>query len=288
MKIAVTGCSWSCRDLDLPDIEFGQLVSDYYNSEYVNIAKPACSNAGIAMQIDYICNGGIGEKPDLVIINATTVTRSELKLLNDKRFDASKSWDNVAYNMLFGEKFRDEHAPGYNKGYDPTIVVDSFATIFGEDLTKKLGDGHFHDRYVDAFTPKSYEIYKQWFLYFFDADIERYKQQLILMGAMYKLTANGIPFIFCPNTFDWGEDLFLSSKKKETQEYPISPVEWTALPAENLLYSGIAESLYLAEDVYGSWDKSPGHYSDNHLPVECHMDFAQKVITHINRYNLAK
>jgi len=162
MKIAVTGCSWSCRDLDLPDIEFGQLVSDYYNSEYVNIAKPACSNAGIAMQIDYICNGGIGEKPDLVIINATTVTRSELKLLNDKRFDPSKSWDNVAYNMLFSEKFRDEHAPGYNKGYDPTIVVDSFATIFGEDLTKKLGEGHFHDRYVDAFTPNGDGVNDFW------------------------------------------------------------------------------------------------------------------------------
>ena len=114
------GCSWSCQDIGIPDIEFGKLIPDYYNAEYINLAKPACSNSGIAMQVDYIIDQDI--KPDLVIINATTVTRTELKLLNNKRFNPSKSWDNVDYNMLQGEKFRDEHAPGYGKGYDPTIT----------------------------------------------------------------------------------------------------------------------------------------------------------------------
>ena len=85
MKIAVCGCSWSCRDIGIPDIEFGKLIPDYYNAEYINLAKPACSNSGIAMQVDYIIDQDI--KPDLVIINATTVTRTELKLLNNKRFN---------------------------------------------------------------------------------------------------------------------------------------------------------------------------------------------------------
>ena len=155
----------------MPDIEFGKLFSDYYNAEYINLAKPACSNPGIAMQIDYIIDQDI--KPDLVIINATTVTRTELKLLNDKRFDPTKSWDNVDYNMLQGEKFRDEHAPGYGKGYDPTITIDSLSTIFGEDLNKTFGEGFFHKRYKDVFSKNSYEAFKKWFLYFFDASKKR-------------------------------------------------------------------------------------------------------------------
>ena len=286
MKIAVCGCSWSCRDINMPDIEFGKLISDYYNAEYINLAKPACSNSGIAMQVDYLIDQDI--KPDLVIINATTVTRTELKLLNDKRFDPTKSWDNVDYNMLQGEKFRDEHAPGYGKGYDPTITIDSLSTIFGEDLNKKFGEGYFHERYKDVFSENSYEAFKKWFLYFFDADLERYKQHLILLGVCLKLQNNAIKFIFCPNTFDWAEDTFIDKQKAHT-EYPDNPTPWLKyLKEENVLNSGISESLHLADEIYGSWDNSPGINCDNHLPVESHMDFCFKVISHINQHNMAK
>lgn len=287
MKIAVCGCSWSSRDIAYPDLEFGKLIADYYDAEYINLAKPACSNPGIALQIDYILDGKMGSLPDLVIINGTTVTRAELKLNSKRRFDPKDSWDNVAFNMLLGEKFRDEHAPGYGKGYDPSIVVDSYSTIFGEDMTKKLGEGHFHPRYEDAFTPASYEAFKKWFLYFFDADLERYKQQLILFGSFLKLKKKGVKFIFCPNTFDWAEDLYLQKDKPST-ENPEKAVTWETLENDELLYSGIAESLHLADEIYGSWDKSPGTAIDNHMPMECHMDFTYKVISHINQHDLAK
>jgi len=287
MKLAVVGCSWSSRDIEYSDIEFGQLVADYYDAEYINMGKPACSNPGIALQIDYLLDGKMGSLPDLVIINATTVTRTELKLNSKRRFDPKASWDNVQFDMLFGEKFRDIHAPGYGKGYDPSIVVDSFSTIFGEDMQKSFGEGYFHPRYEDAFTQKSYEAMKKWFLYFFDADLERYKQQMILLGSCLKLKKKGVKFIFCPNTFDWAEDLYLQKDKPST-ENPEKAVTWEVLQADELLYSGIAESLWLEDEVYGSHEKSPGQWIDNHLPVECHMDFTYKVISHINRHNLAK
>lgn len=286
MKIAVCGCSWSCRDINLPDIEFGKLISDYYDAEYINLAKPACSNLGIAMQIDYLIDQDI--KPDLVIINATTVTRTELKLMNNKRFDPAKSWNNVEFNMIKGEKFRDIHAPGYGKGYDPTIVIDSLSTIFGEDLNVKFGEAFFHERYQDVFSDSSYEAFKKWFLYFFDADLERYKQQMILLGACLKLQKNAIKFVFCPNTFDWAEDTFIDRKKKHT-EFPKDATPWeNSLNEENYLKSGASESLVIQDELYGNWEDSPGAESDNHLSVECHMDFAQKVIKHINQHNLHK
>jgi hypothetical protein len=238
------------------------------------------------MQIDYIIDQDI--KPDLVIINATTVTRAELKLQNGKRFDPSKSWDNVDYNMLQGEKFKDEDAPGYGKGYDPTIVIDSLSTIFGEDLNKKFGEGHFHERYADVFSDSSYEAFKKWFLYFFDADLERYKQHLVLLGACLKLQNNAIKFVFCPNTFDWAEDIFMHNAKKNT-EFPHDATPWeNYLKEENYLDSGISESLYIADKIYGSWQESPGNWCDNHLSVESHMDYSFKVISHINKYNMAK
>lgn len=286
MKLAVCGCSWSCRDISLPDIEFGKLISDYYNAEYINLAKPACSNLGIAMQIDYLIDQDI--KPDLVIINATTVTRTELKLMNNKRFDPAKSWDNVEFNMIKGEKFRDIHAPGYGKGYDPTIVIDSLSTIFGEDLNVKFGEAFFHERYQDVFSDSSYEAFKKWFLYFFDADLERYKQQMILLGACLKLQKNAIKFIFCPNTFDWAEDTFIDKQKKDT-EFPKDATPWeNSFNEENYLDTGISESLSIIDEIYGNWEDSPGAWSDNHMSVECHMDYAQKVINHINQYELDK
>ena len=44
----------------------------------------------------------------------------------------------------------------------------------------------------------------------------------------------------------------------------------------------------IADEIYGSWDNSPGMHCDNHLSVESHMDFSFKVISHINKYNMAK
>ena len=38
MLLVVCGCSWSCRDPQYPDIEFGQKVADHFNYEYKNIA----------------------------------------------------------------------------------------------------------------------------------------------------------------------------------------------------------------------------------------------------------
>jgi len=67
MKIAVCGCSWSCRDKEYPDTEFGNLIASYYNADYINLAKPACSNFGIALQIQYILDNL--KDVDLVIRN---------------------------------------------------------------------------------------------------------------------------------------------------------------------------------------------------------------------------
>ncbi len=53
MKLAVCGCSWSSVDSEHKGIEFGSLISSHLNAEYYNLAKPGCSNFGIALQVDY-------------------------------------------------------------------------------------------------------------------------------------------------------------------------------------------------------------------------------------------
>ena len=67
MKLAVCGCSWSSVDQEHKGIEFGSLISSHLNAEYINLAKPGCSNFGIALQVDYALKH---YDPDVFIINA--------------------------------------------------------------------------------------------------------------------------------------------------------------------------------------------------------------------------
>ena len=81
MKLAVCGCSWSSRDANHPNHEFGQFIADYFDAEYHNLAVPACTNFGIRLQLDHAIDV---LNADFVIINATTPTRIDFKINNKK------------------------------------------------------------------------------------------------------------------------------------------------------------------------------------------------------------
>lgn len=290
MKIAVCGCSWSCRDKEYPDIEFGNLIASYYNADYINLAKPACSNFGIALQIQYILDNL--KDVDLVVINATTVTRTELKYKNRKRYMSAKGWDNVDMNMAPGEKFRDEDHPSFEKGtYDPTILIDSFGTMFIDcPESGKLEDHNLYERYKDIMDQKAFDALKKYIIYWFNPDIERHKQSLILQNLLFKLQKRGINFVFSPNTFEWAEgyDEIVDDEGGITMPLVRDAYLRWELDDKNLFNGGIADYLNVTEEVYGNWDSSYGAWCDNHLTHEAHVQYAREIIKHINKYELHK
>jgi len=273
MKLAVCGCSWSCIDPQHPDIEFGHHISKQLNAEYYNLAKPGCSNFGIALQIDYALKH---YNPDVFVINATTVTREEFKLKDSNRYNPQLGWDNVDYNHVTIEKYRDIHAPGFSKEYDPTIMIDSYGSIFNEDLSKSLEDNNILPRYEKVFDSNTFETLKKYFLHFYNADIQRHKQQMMLTYALYKLQINNKKFVFSPNTFDWAEGYDMVNPDVYSQ----SETEWD-IPQHSLQRKGIADYLEVCDELWGSWEKSPGPEYDHHLPLEAHQQYSESLIHYL-------
>ena len=267
MKLAVCGCSWSSVDQEHKGIEFGSLISSHLNAEYINLAKPGCSNFGIALQVDYALKH---YDPDVFIINATTVTREEFRLKDSPRYDPNKGWDNVDFNHVMIEKLRDEHAPGFGKEYSPSIMIDSFGSIFNEKLDRALADNNIVQRYERVFTNNSFEALKKHFLYIYDADVQRHKQQMILTYALQKLQLRGKKIVFSPNTFDWAEGYDMVSR----DPYAVEATQWD-IPKEILQMKGIADYLSVCDDLWGSWVDSPGTLYDHHLPLEAHQAYAE-------------
>lgn len=259
MKLAVCGCSWSSRDPNYPNHEFGQFIADYYDAEYYNLALPACTNFGIRLQIDHAIDN---LNADFVIINATTPTRIDFKINNSERYTHEKGWDNI----------------------DKTLLTDSLGSVFQDDLDTSFDENHIQKRLSKVMNKDTHALLKQYFLHFYDPDIERHKQYFILQNGLDKLLKNNINFIFSPNTFEWAEGMSMSNS---LLEYNTEPFKWQ-IPSENLLEKGIAEYLNVCDDVYGNWENSPGVKYSHHLPIESHMAFSVDAITHIKQNILDK
>lgn len=259
MRLAVCGCSWSSRDPRIPKHEFGQFIADYYDAIYNNLALPAATNFGIRLQIDYAIDV---LKADFVIVNATTPTRIDFKINNSDRYIHQNGFKNI------------------NK----TLLMDSIGSVFQDDLDTSFDDNHIQERLSKVMNKDTHAILKQYFLHFFDPDIERHKQFYILQGGLNRLIENKIEFVFSPNTFEWAEGMSMSNS---LLEYNLEPFKWQ-IPDKNLLETGIAEYLNVCDDVYGNWEDSPGPNYIHHLPIESHMSFALDSINHIKRNNLDK
>jgi|TARA_B110000858_G_scaffold197569_1_gene259706 hypothetical protein len=274
LKLAVCGCSWSSRDKIHPNIEFGQFIADYFDAEYHNLAIEGMSNFGIRLQIDYAIDV---LKADFVIINATTATRVDLKLPSDEY----QIVDAIAKPI--GEFQRYDHRQGWDN-IDKTFIADSLGSIFDEDLDKSFNNNHRVTHLSKVFNEKNHTVFKQHFLNFYDSDIERHKQYYILQSGLDRLTKTNTQFVFSPNTFEWAEGMTMSNS---LLEYSLEPFKWD-IPDENILNPGISETLHTCDNVYGSWENSPGTEMSNHLPIESHIEYGQQVIKHIKANKLDK
>jgi|TARA_A100001015_G_scaffold318693_1_gene439336 hypothetical protein len=254
MKLAVCGCSWSSRDPNLPNHEFGQFIADYYDADYTNLAIPACTNFGIRLQIDHAIDV---LDADFVIINATTPTRIDFKINNSDRYTHQKGWENI----------------------DKTLLTDSLGSVFQDDLDTSFDENHIQERLSKVMNKDTHAILKQYFLHFYDPDIERHKQYYILQNGLDKLLKTNTKFIFSPNTFEWAEGMSMSNS---LLEYNAEPFEWQ-IPQANYMQKGIAEYLKVCDELYGSWENSPGVNTCNHLPIESHIEFSKYAINLINK-----
>lgn len=266
-KIAVCGCSWSTRDPNHPGIEFGQLVADHYNLDYKNFALPGVSNFVITLQIyqairDY--------DPDIFLINATTATRVELPVLNGERYNHKNLLSNL------------------NK----SVHSNSIGSIFDEQIDLKLTDNPFYNGAAEdslnfSFNEQNHRVFRDYFLHFYDADVEKHKDFYTLQCALYKLKTLNKTVIFSPNTFEWAEAYDTKPDITSDDCFDIDNSHlWDLRPSE-YVFGGIAEYLHIDTALYGEQlIGSPGNDMSHHLSGEAHKGYYKQLVDHIDQHSL--
>lgn len=254
--VIICGCSWSTRDENHPNIEFGHLISEELGMDYINLAKDACTNFGIRLQIDYALKK---YNPSLIIINATSPVRTELSI-DKQRYKLDDGWENFIGNK-------------------PTSLVESYHGVFNYDLKHNFSVNELKNKLENVFDEHTHDIYKDWFVHFYNVDIEMHKQFYILQSGIYKLINSGVPFLFSPNTFDFAEGVEMLGDDNIIQR---NKFEWD-IPTENFQIDGIAETLQHCIKIYGSWENSPGPKYSHHLPPESHKEYFKRTINQIKR-----
>lgn len=266
-KLAVCGCSWSTRDSNHPGIEFGQLIADHYNLEYKNFALAGVSNFVIALQIDQALRD---YDPDVFLINATTATRVELPVLGGTRYDHKKLLENL----------------------NTTVHSNSIGSIFDEQINLPLVDNPFYnggaeDSLSYAFNEHNHRIFRDYFIHFYDADVEKHRDFYILQCALYKLKKLNKTVIFSPNTFEWAEAYDTKPGVSNDDCFDYDNIhKWDLLP-EEYVDGGVSEYLYIDCDRYGEdLVGCPGNDMSHHLSADAQQGYYKRLVSHCDTFSI--
>ena len=202
MKLAVCGCSWSSRDPNYPDTEFGYFISNDLDWDYKNYGRVGCDNFSIRLQVDQ----AIKDKADFVIINWTTACRFSWNH-SGKAYDPKQGISHLDYDV--DEYMTNETSHPTYPANEPVIISQSLTGMINtqdidisyEELIK------WWPNLVTSMTKKQYEVFREYFSHMYDDDLEAHKQYYIMQSAVKALQDAHIPFIFAPNTFGFQQTM---------------------------------------------------------------------------------
>lgn len=279
--LVVCGCSWSSQDPEFPNDNFGSYLSEKLGYNYINLAKPGCSNFGIRLQIDYAVEN---YSPSLLVISATSPCRTELKIKNSPEYDPLKLWENVDYEI--DKHTNDVHPAGPE--VNPSLVIDSISSVFFDDISKDLNQVlSAYPRFRKVFDTETHNSFKRWYLHHYNEEVDWHKQFYVLQSGLLKLEKLGINYIFSPNTFNFFETR-LNVKELDDFDKPreFTTPEFWGTEGKYFLEEGI--SFELQEDIknFGSWMDSPGPNYSHHLSPDAHKRYTEKLYEHIVKHQL--
>jgi len=248
MKLVVCGCSWSSRDPNNLDTEYGYYISKHFGWEYQNIARPACDNFGIRLQIDYAIKH---LKADFIIVNWTTACRICWNNTG-KNYDIQKGLIQLSYDVETkgsdgsseGNFTRKQH-PEYPQD-QPVITSQSLVSILENNLSCTYEEACFNWWMLDQyFTEDQFYSFRKWYLNMYDHDLEAHKQLYIMQSAVHQMQENNVKFLFCPNTFTFKQTQtnLANSDPENRPTLSIDCYLWDFVPEENLLEPGISFAL---------------------------------------------
>ena len=184
--MAATIDGWRDDIKDSAGKHFTELLAKKIGYDYFTLARGACSNTAIRLQIDEMIN----QKVDLVIIGATSPNRMEFPKLG-KKYNIRDGVYNLDYNI---ETYPDRSCE--NKKFNNKIVSETFTNILTSDVPffKKI----INPDTISArpnITNKQAKALEYYIDYLYDADYKKHMDSFILHSGYKALEDSNIPFV---------------------------------------------------------------------------------------------
>lgn len=282
MKLVVCGCSWSSRDPNHPDTEFGHFLSQHYGYEYHNIARVGCDNFGIRLQIDYAIDV---LKADIIVVNWTTACRV---VWNHKglTYSPTKGLAQLDYDVDSFCRNKDTH-PCYNDpDFAPTIISQSITGLLdlenpGITYNELKKWWPFLEHHMSE---SQWLAFRSYYIHLYDDDLEAHKQYYLMESAVAKMQRNNVKFVFAPNTFNFKQSHAMNKNismddYEGTHRNPHDELynEWEFVPSANLAHTGISYGLQWDFELMDDPINSPTHDHCHHLTAESQKRWAHEI-----------
>ena len=262
-KLVVCGCSWSSRDLNYPDTEFGYFVSQHFDWDYQNIAVVGNPNWGIRMQLDHAIKN---LKADYIILNWTTSCRM---LVNHtgKDYKYSDGLGALDYDVdsFFTNELNHPEFPN-----EPKIIGQSInGLIYAEDITADWETvKQFWPWATHYLTEKKFNVLRDYYIHVYDDNIEAQNQYYMMQGAVHQLEQANIPYLMSPNTFRWlqtKQDTQNLTWEEDQDKIYMDEFIFDFVPEKNLITKGIADALQWDLERNPNSIEHPDHNHCHHL-----------------------
>ncbi len=114
----------------------------------------------------------------------------------------------------------------------------------------------------------------------YDTDLEAHKQYYMMESAVNQMQRANIKFLFCPNTFNWKQNIQERFKltDEEKHKYYIEGFTYDFVPEESLqLYHGIADALAWDYEYMEDPISNPNHNHSHHLSAKAQKRWATEI-----------
>lgn len=276
MKLVVCGCSWSSRDYAYPDTEYGYFISNELGWDYQNIARVGGSNFNIRLQIDYAIKN---LDPNFIVVNWTTPDRFDWNHRGNL-YEIEKGLKQSDYRV--DEFFTNEWNHPCYPDIEPTIMHQSLTGLVTyDDFARTYEEACvWWDNLPYHMNKAQWESMKTFYINLYDTDLEAHKQYYMMESAVNQMQRANVPFLFCPNTFNWKQNIQERFKltDEEKHKYYIDGLTYDFVPDKNLqLYTGIADALAWDFETMEDPVGNPNHNHCHHLSADAHKRWATEI-----------
>ncbi len=177
MKVGIAGCSfWSATQEvdgceDSSGKHFTEIVANYFNWEYITLARGACSNTAIRLQIDEL----VKQQVDLIIFGITSFDRIDIRGIGE--FEYSDDIYSLDYHGL-----PDRSALDSRFSNTPSLISQSINHIIRPP-----------DKTAYWTEQQSKEI-TNWFNLCYSSGIKQRQDEWIIHSTIEMLERTGIPY----------------------------------------------------------------------------------------------